>query len=57
MALDLVSPGRDVPNQIHKDLEQGNRVGIEGWRGAEDAKKEIVARVERHQRAPERPVF
>jgi len=57
----------DVPeslkNQIshffehYKDLEKGKWVKIEGWEGAEAAKAEIVASVERFNSAPEKPAF
>jgi inorganic pyrophosphatase len=32
-------------------------VKIEGWRGAEEAKKEINAGAERYADAPEKPAF
>ncbi len=35
----------------YKDLEKGKWVKIDGWYGAEDAKKEILAGVERHNAA------
>jgi inorganic pyrophosphatase len=41
----------------YKDLEKGKWVKIEGWRGAEDAKREINAGVERYAQAPEKPAF
>ena len=36
----------------YKDLEKGKWVKIEGWRGAEEAKQEIRAGVERYAAAP-----
>lgn len=41
----------------YKDLEKGKWVKIEGWRGAEDAKREIVDSIERYKAAPEKPNF
>ena len=41
----------------YKDLEKGKWVKIEGWRGAEEAKQEIRAGVERYAAAPEKPAF
>ena len=41
----------------YKDLEKGKWVKIEGWRGAKDAKREIIAGVERYSAAPEKPAF
>lgn len=37
------------------DLEKGKWVKIEGWRGAEEAKTEIRAGVDRYTAAPEKP--
>jgi len=63
---DIESP-RDLPesllNQIshffehYKDLEAGKWVKVQGWVGAEEAKAEIVAGVQRYQAAPEKPNF
>ena len=63
---DIESP-RDLPesmlNQIshffehYKDLEAGKWVKVEGWVGAEEAKAEILAGVERYQALPEKPGF
>lgn len=63
---DIESP-RDLPesmlNQIshffehYKDLEAGKWVKVQGWVGAEEAKKEILAGVERYQASPEKPGF
>jgi inorganic pyrophosphatase len=63
---DIESP-RDLPesllNQIshffehYKDLEVGKWVKVQGWVGAEEAKAEIVAGVQRYQAAPEKPNF
>jgi inorganic pyrophosphatase len=41
----------------YKDLEKGKWVKIEGWRGAEEAKTEIRAGVDRYTEAPEKPAF
>ena len=41
----------------YKDLEKGKWVKIEGWGGAEEAKREIMLSVERYQQAPEKPNF
>ena len=63
---DIESP-RDLPesilNQIshffehYKDLEAGKWVKVQGWVGAEEAKAEILAGVQRFQAAPEKPHF
>ena len=63
---DIESP-RDLPesilNQIshffahYKDLEAGKWVKVQGWVGAEEAKAEILAGVDRYQAAPEKPAF
>lgn len=37
----------------YKDLEKGKWVKVDGWEGPEAAKKEIMASLERHQRAIE----
>jgi inorganic pyrophosphatase len=41
----------------YKDLEKGKWVQIDGWVGAEEAKKEILESVERFKNAPEKPHF
>ena len=66
MYRDIESP-RDLPesmlNQIshffehYKDLEAGKWVKVQGWVGAEEAKAEILAGVERYQSSPEKPGF
>jgi inorganic pyrophosphatase len=63
---DIESP-RDLPesmlNQIshffehYKDLEAGKWVKVQGWVGAEEAKVEILAGVQRYQASPEKPGF
>lgn len=63
---DIESP-RDLPesilNQIshffehYKDLEAGKWVKVQGWVGAEEAKAEILAGVQRYQAAPDKPNF
>ncbi|MGE0080365.1 MAG: inorganic diphosphatase [Thiohalomonadaceae bacterium] len=41
----------------YKDLEQGKWVKIDGWVGAEEAKQEILASIQRFKAAPEKPCF
>ncbi len=41
----------------YKDLEPNKWVRLEGWQGAGAAEAEILAGVERFQRAPEKPAF
>ena len=41
----------------YKDLEKGKWVKVEGWAGADDAKKEILLSVERYNALPEKPNF
>ena len=41
----------------YKDLEKGKWVKVEGWAGAEDAKKEILASVDRYNALPDKPNF
>lgn len=41
----------------YKDLEKGKWVQIEGWLGAEEAKREILASVERYNAEPDKPNF
>ena len=43
--------------QHYKDLEPGKWVKVEGWVGAEEAKKEILAGVERYRKAKKKPKF
>lgn len=41
----------------YKDLEDGKWVKIEGWQGAEEAKKEIMDSIERFNNTPDKPCF
>jgi len=41
----------------YKDLEEGKWVKIEGWTGADDARAEIMAGVERYRNAEHKPAF
>jgi inorganic pyrophosphatase len=41
----------------YKDLEPGKWVKVEGWVGPEDAKKAILAGVEKYQSAPNKPHY
>jgi len=41
----------------YKDLERGKWVNIDGWRGAGEARKEIMDAVDRFNNAPEKPNF
>ncbi|MBK5106159.1 MAG: inorganic pyrophosphatase, partial [Burkholderiales bacterium] len=41
----------------YKDLEPGKWVKVEGWVGAEEAKREILAGVERYKKAKKKPRF
>jgi inorganic pyrophosphatase len=41
----------------YKDLEPGKWVKVEGWRGPEEAKAEILAGVRNYESAKERPPF
>jgi inorganic pyrophosphatase len=43
--------------QHYKDLEPGKWVKVEGWVGAEEAKSEILAGVERYNKAKKKPKF
>ncbi|MGB0126168.1 MAG: inorganic diphosphatase [Rhodocyclaceae bacterium] len=66
MYRDIESP-RDFPqitlDQIahffehYKDLEPGKFVKAQGWVGAEEAKREIMAGVERYNNAKEKPAY
>jgi inorganic pyrophosphatase len=63
---DIESP-RDLPESMlhqishffehYKDLEAGKWVKVQGWVGAEEAKAEIMAGVQRYQSAPDKPNF
>jgi inorganic pyrophosphatase len=62
-----VTSPRDLPQIIldqiahffehYKDLEPGKFVKVHGWAEIEDAKREIVAGVERYTLASEKPAF
>ena len=41
----------------YKDLEPGKWVKVEGWAGADDARAEILAGVERYRNAEDKPAF
>ncbi len=41
----------------YKDLEEGKWVKVEGWTGADDARAEIMAGVERYRNAEHKPAF
>ena len=41
----------------YKDLEKGKWVKLEGWAGADDARAEILASVERYNATPDKPNF
>jgi inorganic pyrophosphatase len=41
----------------YKDLEPNKWVKIDGWYGADEAKAEIIASVERYQATPDKPCF
>jgi inorganic pyrophosphatase len=41
----------------YKDLDEGKWVRVEGWQGAEDAKKEILSSLDMYRDAPEKPHF
>ena len=41
----------------YKDLDEGKWVRVEGWRDADEAKKEILSGVEMFKAAPEKPNF
>jgi inorganic pyrophosphatase len=43
--------------QHYKDLEPGKWVKVQGWVGAEEAKREIIAGVERYKKAKKKPKF
>src|SRR5450432_3917655 len=57
---DLPTPTLDQIRHFfehYKDLEPGKWVKVEGWFGAEEAKKEILAGVERYKKAKRKPKF
>jgi inorganic pyrophosphatase len=66
MYRDVDSP-RDLPQivldqishffQHYKDLEPGKFVKVQGWLGAEDAKKEIMEGVAAYTGAKDKPAF
>jgi inorganic pyrophosphatase len=41
----------------YKDLEKGKWVKVDGWAGADEAKQEILASVERYNALPDKPNF
>lgn len=41
----------------YKDLEKGKWVKVEGWKGLDEARREIRDCVERYKKAPEKPHF
>ncbi|GBG15408.1 inorganic pyrophosphatase [Novimethylophilus kurashikiensis] len=41
----------------YKDLDKGKWVKIDGWRGLDEARQEIVSGVERYNAADEKPAF
>ncbi|NQZ54588.1 MAG: inorganic diphosphatase [Piscirickettsiaceae bacterium] len=41
----------------YKDLEKNKWVKVDGWKGIDDAKAEIMGSVERYNKAPEKPQF
>lgn len=43
--------------QHYKDLESGKWVKIDGWLGAEEAKKEITDSIDRFNNSPNKPAF
>ena len=62
-----VESPRDLPQIVldqishffehYKDLEPGKFVKVQGWLGAEDAKKEINEGVRRYLEAKDKPAF
>ncbi len=57
---DLPEPWRERIQHFfehYKDLEKGKWVKVDGWRGANEAKAEILAAVERFKAAPVKPRF
>jgi len=43
--------------QHYKDLESNKWVKVEGWNGADEAKAEIMASVDRYNKSPKKPYF
>ncbi len=41
----------------YKDLDEGKWVRVEGWRGVDEAKSEILDSIEMYKNAPEKPYF
>ena len=41
----------------YKDLDEGKWVRVEGWRGVDEAKCEILDSIEMYKNAPEKPYF
>ena len=41
----------------YKDLDEGKWVRVGGWGGVDEAKEEILASVQMHKDAPEKPAF
>jgi inorganic pyrophosphatase len=41
----------------YKDLEDGKWVKLDGWVGAEEAKREIITAIQRFTEAPDKPYF
>ena len=41
----------------YKDLEPGKWVKVEGWRGPDEARREILTGVERYQKTAKKPMF
>jgi len=41
----------------YKDLEPGKWVKIDGWKGVEAARQELLSAVERYKSVPEKPKF
>ena len=57
---DLPAPTLDQIRHFfehYKDLEPGKWVKVEGWFGPDDARREILAGVERYTRAAHKPMF
>ncbi len=57
MPSNLVTSGHHVPNDIDVILEAGTWVELDGWRGPEQAKAELLARVAHFQAELEKPQF
>lgn len=60
---DIEDMPKQLLNQIahffehYKDLESGKWVKLDGWGNIDDAKKEILASIQRYVDAPEKPNF